>query len=165
MLAVHWRWRKQEASRAQVREEAPSARFHPSSSLSGSPGKAQKECIVLFSGQLPKAETTNLLQLRNSRPPATGRALSLGERTPRQRRPQGSRIQRYDRQDGCRVPHTAVRFCPRSRYWSSTPHSPACCLPRAGSVHRTGSQHGPSGKSRSSLSSLFWMFCELKAES
>lgn len=100
MLAVHWRWRKQEASRAQVREEAPSARFHPSSSLSGSPGKAQKECIVLFSGQLPKAETTNLLQLRNSRPPATGRALSLGERTPRQPSPQGSRIQRYDRQTG-----------------------------------------------------------------
>lgn len=110
MLAVHWRWRKQEASRAQVREEAPSARFHPSSSLSGSPGKAQKEkeCIVLFSGQLPKAETTNLLQLKNSRPPATGRALSLGERTPRQPSPQGSRIQRYDRQDGCRIPHTVV---------------------------------------------------------
>lgn len=39
----------------------------PTQFLLGSLGKAQAGCIVLLSGQLSEAETTNLLELTNSR--------------------------------------------------------------------------------------------------
>lgn len=44
----------------------------PTQFLLGSLGKAQAGCIVLRSGQLSKAETTNLLELTNTRTSATG---------------------------------------------------------------------------------------------